>query len=113
MLYSRVPDLTVDAFRMSSIGSGYDQAVSTFSPDGRIFQVKCSWYTFFIGQGIDFAVSISSDFECSSKLRYAAESDTSVSLPFRTSIEFHSSSLALDVLLVSNYSNILFRSNTQ
>ena len=24
---------------MSSIGSGYDQAVSTFSPDGRIFQV--------------------------------------------------------------------------
>ena len=27
-------------FRMSSIGSGYDLSVDTFSPDGRIFQVE-------------------------------------------------------------------------
>ena len=31
---------TLNCFRMSSIGSGYDLSVDTFSPDGRIFQVE-------------------------------------------------------------------------
>lgn len=26
---------------MSSIGTGYDLSVSTYSPDGRLFQVSC------------------------------------------------------------------------
>ena len=34
-------------FRMSSIGSGYDLSVDTFSPDGRIFQV-CKFEQFLI-----------------------------------------------------------------
>jgi 20S proteasome subunit alpha 7 len=32
--------LIIVAVKMSSIGTGYDLAASTFSPDGRIFQVE-------------------------------------------------------------------------
>ncbi|KAL6009797.1 Phosphoprotein associated with glycosphingolipid-enriched microdomains 1 [Asimina triloba] len=52
--------------RMSSIGTGYDLSVTTFSPDGRVFQIE------YAAKAVDnsgyrpllFSISSRSDFSC-------------------------------------------------